>query len=62
MKSIEYKLQMDKTYEVTSLKEGAYIAGYLVKKDNLRIAWIKIGSSAGNLIDYMSLCAELSFK
>ncbi len=57
-----YKLQMDKTCEVTTLKEGSYIAGYLVEKDGLTIAWIKIGSSAGNLIDHMALCAELSFK
>ena len=53
---------MDNTCKVTTLKEGAYIAGYLVEKDGLNIAWIKIGSSAGNLIDHMALCAELSFK
>jgi len=57
-----YKLQMEKNCKVTTLKEGAYIAGYLVEKDGLNIAWIKIGSSAGNLIDHMALCAELSFK
>lgn len=57
-----YKLNMDKTCRVTTLKEGAYIAGYLVEKSGLNIAWIKIGSSAGNLIDHMALCAELSFK
>ena len=57
-----YKLHMDEYCSVTTLKEGAYIAGYLVESGNLRIAWIKIGSSAGNLIDHMSLCAELSFK
>jgi purine-nucleoside phosphorylase len=57
-----YKLHMEKTCKVTTLKEGAYIAGYLVEKDGLNIAWIKIGSSAGNLIDHMAICAELSFK
>lgn len=57
-----YKLQMDKNCKVTTLKEGAYIAGYLVEKDDLRIAWIKTGSSAGNLIDHLSICAELTFK
>ena len=57
-----YKLHMEDTCKVTTLKEGAYIAGYLVEKDGLNIAWIKIGSSAGNLIDHMSLCAELTFK
>lgn len=57
-----YKLRMDATCKVTTLKEGAYIAGYLVEKDGLNIAWIRTGSSAGNLIDHMALCAELSFK
>ncbi|MBR7041631.1 MAG: phosphorylase [Clostridia bacterium] len=57
-----YKLHMDETCKVTTLKEGAYIAGYLVEADGLNIAWIKIGSSAGNLIDHLALCAELSFK
>ena len=57
-----YKLRMDEQCKVTTLKEGAYIAGYLVETDGLNIAWIKIGSSAGNLIDHMAVCAELSFK
>ena len=57
-----YKLKMDTYCKVTTLKEGAYIAGYLVEKDDLKIAWIKIASSAGNLIDHLALCAELNFK
>ena len=57
-----YKLRMDAACKVTTLKEGAYIAGCLVEKDGLNIAWIRTGSSAGNLIDHMALCAELSFK
>lgn len=57
-----YRLRMDETCEVTTLREGAYIAGYLVEKDGLKIAWIKIGSSAGNLIDHLALCAELTFR
>ena len=57
-----YKLKMERFCIVTTLKEGAYIAGYLVEKDNKKIAWIKIGSSAGNLIDHLALCAELTFK
>jgi len=57
-----YKLGMDSTCTVTTLKEGAYLGGYLVEKDDLNIAWIKIGSSAGNLIDHLALCAELSIK
>lgn len=57
-----YKLRLEDRCRISTLKEGAYIAGYLVEKDKLKIAWIKIGSSAGNLIDHLSLCAELSFK
>ena len=57
-----YKLDMHLHCNVTTLREGAYIAGYLVEIDGLKIAWIKIGSSACNLIDHLSLCAELTFK
>lgn len=57
-----YKLGIDAYSTVTTLKEGAYLAGYLVEKDDLKIAWIKIGSSAGNLIDHLALCAELTFR
>ncbi len=57
-----YKLKLDETCAVTALKEGAYISGYLVEKDGMKIAWIKIGSSAGNLIDHLAICAELTFK
>ncbi|MCR5754037.1 MAG: hypothetical protein K6G30_04375 [Acetatifactor sp.] len=57
-----YKLKMDGTCKVTTLKEGAYIAGYLVEKDGLKIAWIKIASTDSNLIDHICVCAELRFK
>ena len=32
-----YKLKMDGYCKVTTLREGAYIAGYLVEKDGLKI-------------------------
>ena len=57
-----YKLGVDATCKVTTLREGAYLGGYLVEKDGCNIAWIKIGSSAGNLIDHLALCAELSIR
>ena len=56
-----YKLKMDSYCKVTTLKEGAYIAGYLVEKDDLKIAWIKTSSSDSNLIDHVAVCAELTF-
>lgn len=55
------KIISDEDCKITLLREGAYIAGYLVEKDDLKIAWIKISSSASNLIDHVSLCAELKF-
>ncbi|MCH5333909.1 MAG: hypothetical protein J1D89_08115 [Agathobacter sp.] len=57
-----YKLKMDKYCTVSTLREGAYIAGYLVEKDDMKIAWIKIGSSDANCIDHIAVCAELNFK
>ncbi len=57
-----YKLKMERFGKVTTLREGAYNAGYLVEKDDLKIAWVKTASCAGNLIDYVSVCAELTFK
>ena len=57
-----YRLHMEERCKVTTLKEGAYIAGYLVEKDDLKIIWIKIGSSAGNVIDHLAVCAELQFR
>lgn len=57
-----YKLKMDKYCKTTTLREGAYIAGYLVEKDDLKIAWIKTASSESNCIDHVAVCAELNFK
>lgn len=57
-----YKLLKDTAYRITTLKEGAYVAGYLVEKDSLKIAWIKTASGAGNCIDHIAVCAELRFK
>lgn len=56
-----YKLKMDSYCKVKTLREGAYIAGYLVEKDGLKIAWIKTAASDSNLIDHVAVCAELTF-
>lgn len=57
-----YKLHMDEYCKVTTLRESAYTAGYLVEKDGRTIAWIRTGSSAGNTIDHMAICAELKIR
>ena len=56
-----YKIKMDGKCKITTLREGAYIAGYLVEKDNMKIAWILTASSDANLIDHVAVCSELSF-
>ena len=56
-----YKLGLDRQCRVTTRKESAWLAGYLVEKDGLRLAWIKIASSDSNLIDHVAVCAELHF-
>lgn len=53
---------MDASCKVTPLKESSFTAGYLVEKDGLCIAWIRIASSDANLIDHVSVCAELKFQ
>ena len=57
-----YKLKLEEKYDVTTLKEGQYIGGYLVRHKGLNIAWIKISSSESNLIDHVAICAELKIK
>lgn len=57
-----YKLGIDQVCTVTDMRHGAYISGYLVEKDGLKIAWIQTASGACNLIDHLSVCAELKFR
>lgn len=56
------KLLEDKAFRVTVLTAHSYISGYLVERDDLKIAWVQISSSASNLIDHLAICAELKFK
>lgn len=56
------KIKVDQYCKVTPLKERASAKGYLVEKDGLKIAWIKIASGDSNTIDYICMCAELNFK
>lgn len=57
-----YKLKMDQYCEVYTLREGAYLGGYLVIKDGKKIAWIKTSASDSNVLDHLVLCCELKFK
>lgn len=57
-----YKLKVDSSAEVHTLYEGAYIGSYLVLVNGLKIAWVKTGASDSNLIDHLSICAELQIR
>lgn len=57
-----YRLGMDNSCQVTTLRESSYLGGYLVEKDNLKIAWIKVASSDSNTMDHIAVCTELKFK
>lgn len=56
------KIIQDTSFKVTTLATHSYISGYLVEKDGLKIAWIQIASSASNLLDHLTIAAELQFK
>lgn len=56
------KIITDDSFKITTLATHSYISSYLVEKDNIKIAWIQIASGAPNLLDHLTLCAELQFK
>jgi purine-nucleoside phosphorylase len=56
------KIIKDQSYKVTVLATHSYISGYMVEKNDIKIAWIQIASGASNLLDHLTLCAELKFK
>lgn len=56
------KIIKDSSFKVTTLATHSYISGYLVEKEDTKIAWIQIASGASNLLDHLILCAELKFK
>ncbi|MCR5113328.1 MAG: hypothetical protein K6A63_05260 [Acholeplasmatales bacterium] len=57
-----HKLRMEEYCTVTTMRNGAYASGYLVENKDFKIAWIKTGASATNVMDYMSVASELKFK
>ncbi len=57
-----YKLFGNVDCQITTLREGSYIGGYLLELEGLKIAWIKTSSSASNCIDHMAVAAELKFR
>ena len=56
------KTVLDPSFTVTQLAQHAYFSGFLVEKDGLRIAWAQTASGACNVLDHISICAELTVK
>lgn len=52
----------DESFRITTLAIHSYISGYLVEKDDLKIAWIQIASSASNLLDHLAICANCNSR
>lgn len=54
-----YKILRDGSFNVTELGSQSYCQGFLVEKDNLKIAWIKTAAGGCNMLDYLLICGEL---
>lgn len=56
------RILRDPSWNITTLSEHSYISGYLTERNSRKIAWIQCASGACNLIDHLTVCAELSFR
>ena len=56
------KIIKDPTFKITELRQHAYLSGFLVEKDNLKIAWAQTASGGCNLLDNLIICSEMKFK
>lgn len=56
------KILKDGSFRVTELGSQSYCTGFLVERDNLKIAWIKTAAGGCNMLDYLLICGELRFK
>ncbi|HKM04883.1 MAG TPA: hypothetical protein VJZ04_09930 [Lachnospiraceae bacterium] len=56
------KILKDERFIVTELTSQSYCTGFLVEKDNLKIAWIKNAAGGCNMLDYLLICGELQFN
>lgn len=56
-----YKLKLSEAdgFHITELGGQSYCAGYLVEKDDLKIAWIKTAAGGCNLLDYLLISGDL---
>lgn len=49
-------------FSIAETGSRSYCTGYEVKKDSLKIAWIKTAAGGCNMLDYLLICGELQFK
>ncbi len=57
-----YIILKDDSYKVTELGGRSYSQGFLVEKDELKLAWIKTAAGGCNMLDYLLICGELRFN
>lgn len=56
------KLKLDENYKITALTERPSYQVFLLERENYKIAWVNIGASDSNLIDYLGILAETNAK
>jgi len=56
------KIIRDPVYKITPLSQHSYVAGYLVEKNGIKVAWAQTASGACNVLDHAIICAELKFR
>ena len=56
------KIIKDASFRVTKLPSDGHCQGYLVEKDNVKLAWVKTAVGACNMLDYLLICGKLQFK
>ncbi|MCH5198203.1 MAG: phosphorylase [Oscillospiraceae bacterium] len=57
-----YKILKDDSFKITETGSQSYSQGFLVEKDNLKLAWIKTAAGGCNMLDYLLICGELNFR
>lgn len=57
-----YKILKDDSFKATELGAQGYCTGFLIEKDNLKIAWIKTATGGCNMLDHLLICGELKFN
>lgn len=57
-----YKIIKDDSFKITQTGAQSYSQGFLVEKDELKLAWIKTAAGGCNMLDYLLICGELRFK